>query len=58
MSAQDPGAATGQMPYDLGRCTCRCLESVHKLTDDGVRATCSNSNCACKRFTETTGEGP
>ncbi|MEU7904148.1 hypothetical protein [Actinoplanes sp. NPDC049118] len=52
MSRQDPGATTGQMPYELSRCTCGCLSSLHKLTDAGERATCSNSNCGCRRFTE------
>lgn len=55
MSAQDPGGAdvaTGQTPYDLGRCTCTCLESLHRPNDAGVRMACSNSNCTCRRYTE------
>lgn len=59
MSRQDPGAATGQIPTQLGYCTCRreqvCigLESLHKPHDvTGVRGACSNSNCPCERYTK------
>jgi len=53
VSRQDPGAATGQTPYDLARCTCGCLSSLHKPHDvTGVRGACSNSNCPCRTFTE------
>jgi hypothetical protein len=52
MSRQDPGAATGKTPYDLPRCTCGCLCSLHKVMDDGRRAACSNSNCDCRGFVE------
>lgn len=54
MSRQDPGAATGQQAYrPLLRCTCSCLSTLHKPHDvTAVRGACSNSNCACKTFTE------
>ncbi len=55
MSRQDPGAAdvaTGRTPYELGRCTCTCMESLHKPDVNGVRTTCSNSNCTCRRYTK------
>jgi hypothetical protein len=53
VSAQDPGAATGQTPYEPTRCTCGCLSTLHKPNPTtGVRGACSNSNCDCRRFTE------
>jgi hypothetical protein len=52
VSAQDPGAATGKTPYLLGRCVCSCMESLHKPDANGVRTTCSNSNCTCRRYTK------
>lgn len=55
MSRQDPGAATGQVPYDLTRCTCGCLSSLHAINAAGRRAACSNSNCDCRRFVENNG---
>lgn len=50
MSAVDPGAATGQMPYEPGRCECGDLETLHVINSAGQRAACSNSNCACLRY--------
>jgi hypothetical protein len=59
VSRQDPGAATGQVPYEPTRCTCQqpqvCigLSTLHKPNPTtGVRGACSNSNCDCRRFTE------
>jgi hypothetical protein len=52
MSRQDPGAATGQIPYLPTRCTCGCLSTLHNLTPAGKRTGCSNSNCSCKAFVE------
>jgi hypothetical protein len=43
------------MPHELTRCACRCLITVHRLNDAGVRTSCSNSNCDCKTFTEEEG---
>lgn len=54
MSRQDPGAATGQQPYEPTRCTCGCLVTLHKPNDAGVRGACSNSNCRCRTFAEVT----
>jgi hypothetical protein len=45
------------MPHEPTRCTCRCLITVHLITDAGVRAGCSNSNCDCKTFTEEVSHG-
>jgi len=56
VSRQDPGAATGQQPYEPTRCTCGCLSTLHKLSDAGVRVGCSNSNCACKALVEVAAE--
>lgn len=50
MSRQDPGAATGQQPYELGRCECGELETLHILNDAGERRACSASMCACRRY--------
>lgn len=50
MGAVDPGAATGQMPYEPGRCECGDLETLHVINSAGQRAACSNSNCACRRY--------
>lgn len=56
MSRQDPGAANGQIPTDLTRCTCGDLSSLHKPHDvTGVLGACSNSNCDCRRFTDQNG---
>lgn len=50
MSRQDPGAATGQMPYPPRRCECGDLDAVHAFDSNGVRAACSSSLCGCRRF--------
>lgn len=51
MSAQDPGAASGQQTYPpLLRCACRCLETLHNLTESGRRTSCSSSRCTCRAF--------
>jgi hypothetical protein len=53
VSRQDPGGATGKSPYDLARCVCGCLSSLHKPHDvTAVLGACSSSNCDCRRFTE------
>jgi hypothetical protein len=46
----DQGAATGQMPYEPGRCECGQLVTLHVINDKGQRAACSDSNCGCRRF--------
>jgi hypothetical protein len=50
VSRQDPGAATGQMPYEPGRCECGDLETLHVLNDKGERKACSSSTCGCRRY--------
>jgi hypothetical protein len=47
---RDQGAANGQTPYPIGRCTCRDLESLHDIGTTGQRGACSNSNCGCRRY--------
>jgi hypothetical protein len=46
----DPGAATGQQPYEPGRCECGELVTLHVINAKGQRAACSASTCACRRF--------
>jgi hypothetical protein len=46
----DPGAATGQQPYEPGRCKCGQLVTLHVINAKGQRAACSASTCACRRF--------
>lgn len=50
MSRQDPGAATGQQPYEPGRCTCEHLVTLHAINGKGQRAACSASTCGCRRY--------
>lgn len=50
VSAQDPGAATGQQPYEPDRCECGDLEPVHAFDTNGRRKACSSSLCGCRRF--------
>jgi hypothetical protein len=45
--------ATGQIPYELLRCTCRHLSPVHTLTTNGRRGVCTGAAwCKCEGFTE------
>lgn len=53
MSRQDPSAATGQVPYELGECECGELETLHVLNDKGERRACSASTCSCRRYVAT-----
>lgn len=47
---RDAGAATGQMPYEPGRCECRHLVTFHAFNGKGQRATCTRTDCECRRF--------
>lgn len=47
---RDQGAATGQIPYEPGRCRCGDLVTLHKINGKGQRAACSDPLCACARF--------
>lgn len=46
----DQGAATGQIPYEPGRCECAHLVTFHVINGKGQRAKCSRSDCACRQF--------
>jgi len=50
VSVQDPGAATGQQPYEPTRCGCKHLVTLHVINGKGQRAACSSSRCACRLF--------
>lgn len=50
MTAVDPGAATGQQPYEPTRCTCGDLVTLHAFNGKGMRAACSSSRSACRLF--------
>jgi len=50
VSRTDPSAATGQRPYEPGRCTCTHLDVLHAFNTKGQRAACSTSTCDCRRF--------
>ena len=51
MSRRDPGAATGGIPTEPGRCSCTHLVTFHKPATGG-RGACSASTCNCRRYTE------
>lgn len=57
MSATDPGAATGMIPYLPSRCVCGDLSTLHVINGKGERAACSSSLCDCRRFAEAVGRG-
>lgn len=53
MSRQDPSAATGQMPYEPCRCTCKHPVQLHAFNTKGQRATCTAHEpqaCGCRRY--------
>lgn len=53
MSRSDPGAATGQIPYEPTRCTCTHLVTLHAINTKGQRSACTKSGpraCGCRVF--------
>jgi hypothetical protein len=50
VTAQDPGAATGQQPYEPTFCECTHRVTLHAFNTRGMRAACSSSRCACRLF--------
>lgn len=53
MSRQDPGAATGQMPYAPARCECGHLVTLHAFNTARLRAACTVRGvkaCGCRLF--------
>lgn len=44
---KDPGAATGQMPYEPTRCECGHLVTLHVINTKGQRAACTSWGKVC-----------
>lgn len=45
----DQGAATGQQPYEPGRCECAHLVTFHVINGKGQRGKCS-ACVPCRRY--------
>lgn len=46
----DGQESRGDMPYEPTRCECRHLVTFHAFNTKGQRATCTRTDCACRRF--------
>ncbi|MGW4467499.1 hypothetical protein [Micromonospora sp. NPDC004704] len=51
MTRKDPGAATGTIPVEPGRCACKHLEVFHNLGRRG-RTGCDSHGCGCLAYDE------
>lgn len=45
MTRRDPGAATGTIATEPGRCACGALEPLHSLVRSGQRGGCPATGC-------------